>query len=270
MVGVMKKIICSLLILILGVMSVSCGGEKQNDIHISGSRTVAYIMTEIAEAFEKDYPQYNVIIEGIGSRAGVADTGMNENHIGMSSRSITIEERDDVEPFLLCKDAIVLIVNKNSTLDKITKDELAAIYLENRAVGDVTRAISRVEQSTTRVAFTEATGIGGEKTPLHEEVLIVDSISTMKNFILDDQTKLGYMSLALIDDEMKVLEYSDGGDYFAPTIENIQRDRYSIYRPFYLVVPKSLLKGSTQIFLDFCRSDKAKEIILKNGLVPVN
>ncbi len=269
MVVIMKKIIVGLFILSLGIMLISCGGEKQNEIHISGSTTVAYIMTEIAEAFEKDYPDYKVVIESIGSSAGVANKSVNENHIGMSSRSISEEERDDVEPFLLCKDALVLIVDKDAALDRISRDELMALYIENKPVGDIAKGVSRVEQSTTRIAFTEATDIGEDK-PLHDEVLIVDSTSSMKSSIMGDPTKLGYISLTLVQEGIKVLDYSDGGDYFSPSIENIQRDRYTIYRPFYLVVPKSLLKGSTQIFLDFCRSTKARDIIVGNGLIPVN
>ncbi len=264
----MKKIIISLLILMLAVISIACGNNRDREIYISGSKTVEPIVAEIAAAFEENYPEYKVVIEGIGSSAGVSDTSSNSNHIGMSSRSISEKERSGVESFLLCKDPIVLIVNNDSTLDKISKEELTALYIENTPVGDITQAISRLEWSTTRAAFAETTGIGLEQ-ELDGNILIAERTSTVKNYIMYDQTKLGYISQALVDDDMKVLAYSDGGQYFDPSIENIQRDRYPIYRPFYLVVPKSILKGGVPIFLDFCRSDKAKEIILEAGLVPL-
>ncbi len=267
----MKKIIGILLLLVFGVIAIACDDNSSNDkneIHISGSTTVAYIMTELASVFEESYPQYKVIIEGVGSSAGVKDTSNDENHIGMSSRSISKEERDDVEPFLLCKDALALIVNKDAAIDRITKEELAALYIENTPVGNITSALSRMEKATTSVAFRESTGIG-EEVPLHNNIEIVDSTSSMKKAVVENPTKLGYISLALTDDSVKILDYNNGGGYFSPSIENIQRDRYSIYRPFYLVVPKSTLRGSIQVFLDFCRSEKAREIILANGLIPV-
>ncbi len=267
----MNKIISFFLLIALALGSVACGnksGNNESEIHISGSTTVAYIMTELAAAFEQDYPGYKIVIEGVGSSAGVEDTSVNSNHIGMSSRSISDEERNDVEPFLLCKDALVLIVSKEASLSRITKEELRALYMENAAVGNITQAVSRVEKATTRVAFAESTGIG-ENEPLHSDVLIVDSTRSMTSAVADDPTKLGYISFTLVDDSVKVIDYSDGGSYFAPTIENIQSNRYSIYRPFYLVVPKSILKGSIQVFLDFCRSSKAREIMLENGLIPI-
>lgn len=266
----MNKIMSILLLLVWAIVPISCSGKKsssEREIYISGSTTVAYIMAEIATAFEEAYPQYKIIIEGVGSTAGVEDTSSRENHIGMSSRSISDDERDDVEPFLLCKDALVLIVNKEADLDKISKEELSALYIDNAQVLDISRAVSRMERATTRVAFTESTGIG-QREELHSTVEIVGSTTSVKEAVIEDKSKLGYVSLGLLDDRVKVLAYGDGERYFEPSVENIQSGHYSIYRPFYLVVKKSALTGGIQIFLDFCRSAAAREIMLQNGLIP--
>ncbi len=264
----MKKIICSLLILILSIMFSACGGEKQTEIHISGSKTVESIVAEIAVEFEKNYPQYKVIVEGTGSSEGVESTSRNNNHIGMASRAINLEERNNVEPFLLCRDPIVLIVNKEASLDKINKDDLIALYSQNTAVDDITHAISREERSSTRWAFAEITGIG-EEFPILETVEIQERASAVKSSVINDASKLGYISFSSFDDTVKGLSYSDSGEYIEPSVKNVQNGTYALYRPFYLVVPKSTLVGSTQMFLDFCRTDKAREIMLQNGVLPI-
>lgn len=264
----MKKIVG---ILLLVLVLVACGGKNGSSdkkIHISGSKTVEPLIVELASAFEESYPEYKVIIEGVGSTVGVQNTGNYDNHIGMASRPLSEEELEHVVPFFLCKNPIVIVVSKEANLDRINKEELIALYMDNTPVSDITKSIAREEQAGIRWAFSATTTIE-EVAPIHKDVEILDTSSKVKSAIAYNPKKLGYINLNSLDDSVKALIYSDGGDYFAPTIENIQNNDYALYRPFYLVVPKSALEGSTQIFLDFCRSDKAKEIMLENGLVPL-
>ncbi len=267
----MKKIVVILLLLAFALMLVACGSKSSNDlteIYISGSKTVEPLVVKLASEFEINYPDYKIIVEGVGSSAGVANTSRNNNNIGMSSRSINIEERENVEPFLLCRDPIVLIVNKDTALDKISKEELVALYVENTPVQDITHAISREERSSTRWAFAEITGIG-EELPLLETIEIQEHASAVKTSVIDDASKLGYISFSSFDDTVKALSYSDSGRYVSPSVANVQNGTYALYRPFYLVIPKGTLVGTTQMFLDFCRSEKGRAIMLENGFIPL-
>ncbi len=263
-----KKIISVLSIFVVSFFLASCGGT-QNEIYIAGSTTISPVMLEIVEAFENANPQYKVVVESVGSSAGVVATGNNSSHIGMVSRPLLDDELKDVEPFFLCKEPIVLIVNKEAALEEITKEELIALYIENKPVGDISKAVAREEDSGLRQTFSAETTID-QKAPLPATVDIQGDSSKIKRSVIYDATKLGYIDRYSLDDTVKALRYSnDGTNYFEPTIENIQNGTYTLCRPFYLIVPKSLLKGSTQIFLDFCRSTKAKEIMFANGYVPV-
>ncbi len=267
----MKKIIGIFLLFVFSIMLTACGtknSNEQTEIYISGSSSVAPIIIKLADIFEKNYPKYKVVVDISDSTLGIFDTRNNKNHIGMSSRSFTEEERKGVESFLLCRDAIAIIVNKDCTLDKINKEQLYALYMQNTTVGEITHAISREDESGTHWAFVELTGIGkGELLP--ETVEILDNTSQVKEAIIDDATKLGYISLGSLSDRVKALSYSDGGDYIIPSAENMANASYPLYRPFYLVIPKGTLVGTTQMFIDFCRSQKAKEIMLENGLIPL-
>lgn len=272
----MKKIISSLLILTLGIMSIACGGSKssggadQREIRISGSTSVAPIITKLSASFEAKNPQYRVIIESVGSSVGVADTINNNNDIGMASRNIKAEELGSVEPIVLCNDGIVVVVNPSASIDEINKQQLVALYMNNTPISSISKSVSREDGSGTRGAFSELTSIG-EKEALPATVEILDSTGKVKTAVVNDEAKLGYISLGSLDNTVKALRYSDGGAYIAPSVENVQNGSYPLYRPFNLVVRKGATLGNgTQAFLEFCRSAEATALITENGYIPVN
>ncbi len=271
----MKKIIGSLLVLTLGIMSLACGGgsssSSQSDIRISGSTSVEPIIRKLASAFETANPQYRVIIESVGSSVGIADTINNNNDIGMASRNIKSEELGSVEPIVLCNDGIVIVVNNESTLEEISKIDLLALYMNNTQIVDITKSISREDGSGTRGAFAELTGIG-EKEPLPATVEILDSTGKVKTAVINDTQKLGYISLGSLDDTVKALRYSNTADNFVvPSIANVQNGTYALFRPFNLVVRKGAsLSEGTKAFLDFCKSPEATALISENGYIPLS
>ncbi len=272
----MKKIIASLFILTLGIMSAACGGKsdsgsgEQREIRISGSTSVAPIITKLSAAFEAKNPQYRVIIESVGSSIGIADTINKNNDIGMASRNVKFEELESVDAIVLCNDGIVVVVNPDSSLGEINQNQLVGLYMNNRAVGSISKSVSREDGSGTRGAFAELTTIG-EKEPLPASVEILDSTGKVKTAVVNDAAKIGYISLGSLDDTVKALRYSNGGEYVAPSVENVQNGSYPLFRPFNLVVKKgSTLGAGTQAFLDFCKSDEAKALISENGYIPLS
>ncbi len=271
----MKKIIVSLLILTLGIMSVACGGgssnSSQSDIRISGSTSVEPIIRKLASAFETANPQYRVIIESVGSSVGIADTINRNNDIGMASRNIKTDELTEVEPIVLCNDGIVVVVNTEASLEEIARADLAGLYMDNKPVADITKSVSREDGSGTRGAFAELTGIG-ENSPLPATVEILDSTGKVKTAVVNDVQKLGYISLGSLDNTVKALRYSNtGADFVAPSIENVQNGSYALFRPFNLVIRKGAnLSEATKAFLDFCKSAEAIAIISENGYIPLS
>ncbi len=272
----MKKIISGLLILTLGIMSIACGGGSSgggsSEIRISGSTSVDPIIKKLAVAFEAKYPEHKdkVRVTPVGSSVGISDTINNISEIGMASRNIKKTEQESVDTIVLCYDGIVLVVNSDAALEEISKEQLFNLYMNGVAVSDISKPISREDGSGTRGAFTELTGIGEDIDIPSMEIL--NSTGGVKTSVSSDAQKIGYISLGSLDESIKALRYSDGsGDYVVPSVENVQNERYTLFRPFNLVIRKgATLSAGAQAFLDFCKTPEASEIILENGYIPLS
>ncbi len=271
----MKRLVGILLVLVLGIFGIACGGsssKEQKKIIITGSTSVSAVVTKLAAAFEAANLEYQVLIENITSSVGISDTINNNNDIGMTSRELKGDEADSAETIAFCNDGIVMIVNKEAELEGVNLKQLTDFFMNNVALGSVTKPVSREDGSGTRVAFAEITGIA-EKEPLPATVEILDSIGKVRSSIANDVAKLGYISLGSLDDSVKALAYADGDseDYIAPTPENMKNGTYTLCRPFYFVVRKGEpLSEGTQAFFDFCTTPAAAEIITEHGFIPLS
>jgi len=103
-------------------------GSLKGVIDISGSTSLQPLMTELADAFEKLQPNISVTVSGGGSGTGYknADEGVSE--FGMISEEFNIEKAPTCTDYVVCKDGIAVIVNKNNPLDGITMGDLKNIY----------------------------------------------------------------------------------------------------------------------------------------------
>ena len=268
----MNKLIISLL-LINSFLFVSCGVGSNSDssksIIVSGSSSVSPLMFKLAEKFEEANSNYSVTVETSDSTIGVSDTINGNNDIGMASRNLKENEAPELDAYLLCQDGIVIIANKDSSITQISEEELYNLYINNAAIGSISKAISREDGSGTRSAFTDLTLIGKE-TPLPATVEILDGTGKVKTAVNSDSSKLGYISLGSVDDTIKPLLYKakSQSEYAAPSVENIKSDTYKLYRPFYIFTKKGKeISEGARAFLDFIDSDVGKRVINENGYV---
>ena len=266
----MKKILI-FLSLVSMIMLTSCGGgaSSSTDIVITGSSSVSPLMFKLAEKFEEVNSNYTVTVETSDSTIGVQDTINGNNNIGMASRNLKEDELPNLDAYLLCQDGIVIIANKDSDIAQISEEELYNLYMNNTAIGTVTKSISREEGSGTRSAFTDLTSIGKEN-PLPATVEILDGTGKVKTSVMSDASKIGYISLGSIDDTIKPLAYKAKGqnEYVQASVENIKSDAYKLYRPFYIFTKKGVeLDEGTKAFLDFINSEAGKAVINENGYV---
>lgn len=259
------------LLLINCFLFVSCKGSSQSSksIIVSGSSSVAPLMFKLAEQFEDEKTNYRVTVETSDSTIGISDTINGNNDIGMASRNLKENELSELDDYLLCQDGIVIIANKDSSITQISEDELYNLYINDTAIGSISKSISREDGSGTRSAFTDLTLIGKE-TPLPATVEILDSTGKVKTAVSSDASKLGYISLGSIDETIKPLLYKAKSQnrYFEPSVENIKSDNYKLYRPFYIFTKKGReISEGTKEFLNFIDSDVGKRIINESGYV---
>lgn len=268
----MKKtiIFMSLISFIGSFLLISCGANgSKGTIIVSGSSSVTPLMFKLAEKFEEANTNYSVTVETSDSTIGVRDTVSGNNDIGMASRDLRESEITDLDSYLLCQDGIVIIANKDSDITRITEEELYNLYIDNTAIGSVSKSISREDGSGTRSAFTDLTSIGKD-VPLPATVEILDSTGKVKTAVSSDSSKIGYISLGSLDDTIKPLSYRAKSQniYAEPSIENIKNDTYKLYRPFYIFTKKGKeMSDGTKAFLDFIDSDVGKQVINESGYV---
>lgn len=134
--------------------------------------------------------------------------------------------------------------------------------------------ISREDGSGTRGAFVEIFGLleskNGKKidtTSIKAE--ITNSTAVMLTTTANDKNAIGYVSLGSLKPMVKGVKI----DGVAPSVENIKSKKYSISRPFNVVMKAKFMSESiskatlVRDFLDFSRANVA--VITKAGYIPL-
>ncbi|MEO0185479.1 MAG: hypothetical protein ABIL20_06745, partial [candidate division WOR-3 bacterium] len=75
---------------------------------------------------------------------------------------------------------------------------------------------------------------------------------------------IGYISSGLVDRRVKPLSI----DGVTPSVENLVNGSYKFVRPF-LLLTKGEPTGAVKSFIEYVLSDDAQEILLHEGLTPV-
>lgn len=115
----------------------ACDKDKRVEIKFGGSTSVEKIAEALTKAFESYCPTFKPVHNHTGSSAAYQGTqgkekdGINSMHIGFLSRELKQDSENAKENSygLICKDGIVVAVNKKNTyIDNITANQLKEIY----------------------------------------------------------------------------------------------------------------------------------------------
>ncbi|MCL2575444.1 MAG: substrate-binding domain-containing protein [Defluviitaleaceae bacterium] len=106
------------------------GTNLTGTIEVSGSTSVAPIMTRLAEAFTA-LTGINVDIQSQGSTAGINQARDGSVPIGMSSRELTATELVDVNAIAIAFDGLAIIVHPNNPITDISIETVREIFLGN-------------------------------------------------------------------------------------------------------------------------------------------
>ena len=99
---------------------------------VGGSSSVSPVMEKLIEAYKAVNPNAEMELQTTDSTTGVTSTLDGSYDIGMASRELKTEETG-VTATVIATDGIAVVVNKASTIDELTTDQVKSIY-----VGDVT------------------------------------------------------------------------------------------------------------------------------------
>lgn len=255
------SVLCAAALLGSGAILGACGGEKAENITVSGSSSVTPLMEKLAAEYEKDH-NVRITVNMSSSGAGISDTQSDLNDFGMSSRGLKSSETG-VKGVTLCMDGIALIVNKNCDVTDVKKEDVKALYENGTAIPDtaITAAIGRDASSGTRSAFDELLKI---ENGYHTSVATLAETGNVIEAIQGAANSIGYISFGSLKDTVKAVSL----DGVACTVENIKNSTYALQRPFVIVLKDGkTLSDAAQGFYDYIMGDSAQTVISKAGYI---
>lgn len=238
-------------------------GGGAGRITIAGSTSVQPILEKLAERYMAERPGVKIEVQGGGSSAGIQAARSGAADAGASSRELKPDEKDLYET-VICRDAIVLIVNPASPVKNLSRQEIRNIF--SKGADRATTVITREEGSGTRGAFEEL--IMG-KTEIAPSCLVQDSTGALREIVASDPKAIGYVSFGGLNESVRAVAV-DGivPEMSAMTAKDASK-RYSIIRPFLLATRKAPA-GKLREFVDFIRSAPGVALLKKEGLVPAD
>ncbi len=262
-----------------------------------GSDTMNNLMTLWAEAFLKMYPNVKVQVEGKGSSTAPPSLIAGTSQFGPMSRAMRATEIDQFEAKYGYKptqlrtsyDALAVYVNKDNPLEKLTIQQVDAIFSKTRRKGGkavttwgqvgltgdwANRPLSlygRNSASGTYGFFKEhALGNGDYKDQVKEQP---GSASVVQG-VTEDRFGIGYSGIGYRTSGVRVVAlaereggYSSDGKY-----EDVKTGKYPLNRFLYLYINKAPGKPLDPVVKEFCRlifSKEGQEVVLKDGYLPL-
>ena len=264
-------------VLITGCLSQTDGGKNEGSgdgmqtLTVAGSTTVLPIVQQAAEAYMDAHPNIDIQVSGGGSGVGVQSAGGGTVDIGMASRDMKDEERNDypeLQEITIAKDGIALIVHPTNSVDSLSLEEIMAIYR-----GDITNwsdvggedaeivVVGRDSASGTREYFWTDVMKKADFIPV---MLEKNSNGAIKQTVSQTPGAIGYVGLGYLDSAVKALRVEG----VEPTIANVLNGSYPISRSLFLLI-RGQPEGLVKAFIDFILSPEGQAIVEEEGFVPL-
>lgn len=241
----------------------------QATVSTDGSTSMEKVIGYLSEAYMDENKNVKVTYNPTGSGSGIQAVSEGRCDIGLSSRDLKDDEKQNLEETVVAIDGIAIIVNPENTVEDLSVEQIGKIYTGEitnwKEVGGEDKPIvpiGREAASGTRDGFESITGTKDKCKYSQELTSTGDVIQTVSG----NPNAIGYASLAAVKDTIKVLSVEG----VKPSKETIQDKTYKIQRNFVLVTRKgTALSTDAQKFFDFATSSAADSLIEKAGAIPV-
>ena len=248
----------------------TASGSLSGNVATGGSTSMKNVIAALTEGFAEVQPGVTVSYDPTGSGAGITGATDKTLDIGLSSRALKDEEKNDVDGTVIALDGIAIIVNKASKVEDLTVDKLKQMF-----TGEITNwadvggddgeivLIGREAGSGTRDGFESIVDVKDSCKYAQELTATGAVISAVEA----NPLAIGYASLSAVGDTVKMVTV--GGVECSE--ETVKDGSYEVQRPFVFVTNKSVtLSEQAQAFFDFATSTDAADLIRTAGAVPVN
>lgn len=247
------------------------GSELSGTVMCLGSTSMSKVMGILAEQFGMDNADVTVSVEGGGSSAGVEAASNGTADLGLASRALKDEEKEQgLVENIVALDGIAIIVNADNAVADLSVEQIAKIF-----TGEITdwsevggeageiAVIGREAGSGTRDGFESITETE-DKCQLKQELT---STGAVIEAVRGNAAAIGYASLSEVEGQDGVSAITvDGVECSESTILD---GTYKIQRPFVIVTKEGAeMSAQTKAFFDWAMSTDAADLIRQAGAVP--
>ena len=253
-----------------GSTASSTAAALSGSVATGGSTSMKNVIAALTEGFAEVEPGVTVSYDPTGSGAGITGATDKTLDIGLSSRALKDDEKNDVDGTTVALDGIAIVVNKASKVADLTVDQLKQMF-----TGEITNwkdvggddgeivLVGREAGSGTRDGFESIVDVKDSCKYAQELTATGAVISAVEA----NPLAIGYASLSAVGDTVKMVTV--GGVECSE--ETVKDGSYEVQRPFVFVTNKSVaLSEQAQAFFDFATSADAADLIRTAGAVPVN
>ncbi|MGH8536363.1 MAG: phosphate ABC transporter substrate-binding protein [Gammaproteobacteria bacterium] len=258
----------------VALLLTACGQQAQaQKLVLTGSSTVAPLVSEIGKRFEAGHPSVRVDVQTGGSSRGISDARAGLGDIGMASRALNEEEKD-LSSYAIARDGIGVIVHAANPVTQLSDEQVAAIY-----TGAITNwkdvggkdapitVINKAEGRSTLELFLSYFKLEPEH--VKASVVIGDNEQGIKT-LAGNPGGIAYVSIGSAEYNathgvpIKLLPMKG----IAATTENVLNGSFPLSRPLMLVT-KAPAAGLAKEFINFARSPACHDLVKQLYFVPL-
>lgn len=240
---------------------------------LTGSSTVAPLVSEIARRFEKLHPQVRIDVQTGGSGKGIADVRMGVADIGMASRLLKSDE-EDLTAHQIAADGVGLIVHSRNKIDELTKEQVIGIYTDQinnwKDVSGEEREITVVHKAEGRATlevFLQHFTI--ENPTVKADVIVGENEHAVKT-VAGTEGAIGYVSIGTAEADIKAgvpirLLPLEG---IEANTANVASGEFPMSRPLNLVTKESP-SALAEAFIHYCQSSAVHDLVASQYFVPI-
>jgi len=238
---------------------------------ITGSSTMAPLVSEMALRFKKLHPGVEVEVRSGGSGKGVGDLRAGASNIAMVSRPLLESERD-LFAFPLARDGVALIVHRDNPVRNLTAQQATGILTGRianwKAVGGRDAAVTLIWRSKGQGSVelvAEHLDISYADVRAHttivENEVMIEAVEANPNAI--GPVSLGESEHRAKDGaRIRLLAFAGT----AASTKTIRNGSYALARPLALVT-RRLPDGAEKRFIDFALSGHVADLFAKYDFV---
>ncbi|MBU3878418.1 substrate-binding domain-containing protein [Faecalicatena sp. AGMB00832] len=105
------------------------GTNPSGKVVVGGSSSISPVMEKLIEAYKAINPKVEIELQATDSTTGMTSTIDGSYDIGMASRELKDTELSEgLKATVIATDGIAVIVNKNSTVDELSSEQIKSIY----------------------------------------------------------------------------------------------------------------------------------------------